>query len=186
MKALAGGYIAGLRTRRLVRACVFDSCAYRGSENSHPLSPKNLTPPPSGVKISYYFMDILSDLSHGFTHSTEFLCMCFWILAVSFGIYWLQIASFTEQYIVEIFSCQYMSMLYPFKTLQCVPYFIYDWIYTSATDWMFVCLNSYCCSVTQSHPTLCNPMECSTPGFPALHHLLEFVQTHVHWVSDVI
>ena len=87
MKALAGGYIAGLRTRRLVRACVFDSCAYRGSENSHPLSPKNLTPPPSGVKISYYFMDILSDLSHGFTHSTEFLCMCFWILALSFGIY---------------------------------------------------------------------------------------------------
>ena len=33
---------------------------------------------------------------------------------------------------------------------------------------------------------LCNPMDCSTPGFPALHYVLEFVQTHVHWVSDAI
>ena len=30
-------------------------------------------------------------------------------------------------------------------------------------------------SVAQSYPTLCDPMECSTPGFPVLHHLLEFV-----------
>ena len=29
-------------------------------------------------------------------------------------------------------------------------------------------------------------MDCSTPGFPVLHHLLEFPQTHVHWVSDAI
>ena len=35
-------------------------------------------------------------------------------------------------------------------------------------------------------PTLCDPMDCSTPGFPVLHHLLEFSQTHVHWVSDAI
>ena len=31
-----------------------------------------------------------------------------------------------------------------------------------------------------------NPMDCSTPGFPVLHHLLELAQTHVHWVGDVI
>ena len=35
-------------------------------------------------------------------------------------------------------------------------------------------------------PILCNPMECSTPGFPVLHYLLEFAQTHVHWVGDAI
>ena len=35
-------------------------------------------------------------------------------------------------------------------------------------------------------PTLYNPMDCSMPGFPDLHYLLEFVQTHVHWVSDAI
>ena len=43
-----------------------------------------------------------------------------------------------------------------------------------------------CCSVTKSCLTLCDPMHCSTPGFPVLHHLPEFAQTHVHWVSDAI
>ena len=43
-----------------------------------------------------------------------------------------------------------------------------------------------CCSVAKSYPTLCDPMDCSTPGFPVLHHLLELAQTHVHWVSDAI
>ena len=33
---------------------------------------------------------------------------------------------------------------------------------------------------------LCNPMDCSMPGLPVYHQLLEFTQTHVHWVSDVI
>ena len=37
-----------------------------------------------------------------------------------------------------------------------------------------------------SHIWLCNPMDCSTPGFPVHHQLPELVQTHVHWVSDAI
>ena len=41
-------------------------------------------------------------------------------------------------------------------------------------------------SVTQSGPTLWDPMDCSTPGLTVYHHLLEFTQTHVHWVSDAI
>ena len=41
-------------------------------------------------------------------------------------------------------------------------------------------------SVTQSCPTLCDPMDCSTPGFPVHHQLLKFTQTHVHRVSDAI
>ena len=41
-------------------------------------------------------------------------------------------------------------------------------------------------SVTQSCLTLCNPMDCSAPGFSVHHQLLEFTQTHVHWVSDAI
>ena len=40
--------------------------------------------------------------------------------------------------------------------------------------------------VTQSCPTLCNPMDCSTPGFLVLYHVPELTQTHVHWVSDAI
>ena len=42
--------------------------------------------------------------------------------------------------------------------------------------------------VVQSHlcPTLDDPVDCSTPGFPALHYLLKLAQTHVHWVGDAI
>ena len=40
-------------------------------------------------------------------------------------------------------------------------------------------------SVTQSYLTLCDPMNCSTPGLPVHHQPLEFFQTHVHWVGDV-
>ena len=41
-------------------------------------------------------------------------------------------------------------------------------------------------SVAQGYPTLCGLMDCSTPGFPVHHQLLELTQTHVHWVSDAI
>ena len=41
-------------------------------------------------------------------------------------------------------------------------------------------------SVTQSCPTICNPMNCSMQGLPVHHHLLEFTQTHVHRAGDAI
>ena len=41
-------------------------------------------------------------------------------------------------------------------------------------------------SVIQSCPTLCDPMDCSTPGLPVHCQLPEFTQTHVHWVGDAI
>ena len=44
----------------------------------------------------------------------------------------------------------------------------------------------YCCSITKSCPTLCNPMDCSTSGLPVPHHLPEFAQVHVYWMSDAI
>ena len=40
-----------------------------------------------------------------------------------------------------------------------------------------------CCSVAQSCPTLCDPMDCSTPGLPVLHHLPELAQTQV-WANS--
>ena len=43
-----------------------------------------------------------------------------------------------------------------------------------------------CCSVAQSCPPLCDPMDCSMPGLPVLHQLPEFAQAHVQWVSDAI
>ena len=46
---------------------------------------------------------------------------------------------------------------------------------------------SYCYFwATKSCLTLCDPMDCSTPGFPVLHYLLEFARIHSHWVGDAI
>ena len=52
---------------------------------------------------------------------------------------------------------------------------------TSPKSWPYV-------TVVQllSHVRLCNAVNCSMPGFPVLHYLPEFAQTHVHWVSDAI
>ena len=41
-------------------------------------------------------------------------------------------------------------------------------------------------SIAQSCLTLCDPVDCSTPGLPVHHQLPEFTQTYVHWVGDAI
>ena len=51
-------------------------------------------------------------------------------------------------------------------------------------DFSYIC--SSVSSVAQSCPTLCDPMNCSTPGLPVHHQLPEFTETHVHRVSDAI
>ena len=43
-----------------------------------------------------------------------------------------------------------------------------------------------CCSLAQSCLTLCNLMDCNTPGSPVLHSFLDFAQTQIHWVDDAI
>ena len=62
---------------------------------------------------------------------------------------------------------------------------------TAAHDLILVEVDGKCqsvqfSSVAQSCPTLCDPMNCSTPGLPVHHQLPEFTQTHVHQVSDAI
>ena len=57
---------------------------------------------------------------------------------------------------------------------------------TSTMLFWLLYLCSICCSVTQSFPTLCNLMDCRILGFPVLHYLLVFSQTHVHWINDAI
>ena len=49
-------------------------------------------------------------------------------------------------------------------------------------------INSQMCQLVQSLSCiwLCNPMDCSIPGFPVHHQLQELAQTHVHWVGDAI
>ena len=69
----------------------------------------------------------------------------------------------------------------------------YCWIVLPSCGLMAVCFYDWgggwrvlSLFITQSCPTLCHPMDCSTPGLPVLHHLLELAQTHVHWVGDAI
>ena len=59
--------------------------------------------------------------------------------------------------------------------------------YGTLVQWILLRIRwHFCCSVTQSCPTLCDTMDCSIPGFSVLHHLTEFAQIRVHWVSDAI
>ena len=64
----------------------------------------------------------------------------------------------------------------------------YFYILSMKCTQTYLSLLSYssCCSVTQLSLTLWDPMDCSMPGFPVLHYLLEFAQTHVHWAKDAI
>ena len=60
--------------------------------------------------------------------------------------------------------------------------------YWSPNHWKNIIKFIFCCcfSVAKSSPTLCDPMDCSTPGLPVLHRVPEFARVHVHWVSDAV
>ena len=60
-------------------------------------------------------------------------------------------------------------------------------VFSSMMEMFYNCL-AQCgiCIVTLSCLTVCDPMESSIPGFPVHHQLLEFTQTHVHWIGDAI
>ena len=61
----------------------------------------------------------------------------------------------------------------------------YRWLTNAWKDAQYHSLSVQFSSVAQSSPTLCDPMNRSTPGLPVHHHLPEFIQTHVLWVGDV-
>ena len=66
------------------------------------------------------------------------------------------------------------------------------WKFPHGRDWLWGNLHlalmggAMLSSVTQSCRTLCDPMDCSTPGLPVHHQLWEFIQSHVRWVRDAI
>ena len=62
------------------------------------------------------------------------------------------------------------------------------WDHWKSSGWDLALSLPYCCfySVAKSCPTLCDPMNCSTPGFPVLLYCQEFAQTHIHWIGDAI
>ena len=80
------------------------------------------------------------------------------------------------------FGGRYQAFLLPFSQqvfAKCT--------WSSEQKWKpFRSVYTCCCSVAQSCLTLCDPMDCRTPGLPILHHLPEFAQTYIHWVADAI
>ena len=80
-----------------------------------------------------------------------------------------------------MFSNSILNIIFKFFILICL-----QLDYRNSIDFCNIYLVSICCSVAQSCPTLCDPRDSSIPGFPLLHYLLEFAQTHVHWVGDAI
>ena len=74
-------------------------------------------------------------------------------------------------YILPLLQLEYMSDQY--INLRLTPVLV-------TRPHLLLPTQEHCCSVTQLCSTLCDPMDCSMPGFPVLHHLLELAQTHVH------
>ena len=86
--------------------------------------------------------------------------------------------------------CHILVILPMFQTFSLLLYFLWWLVVFIITKvcwmlwWLALCQFG---SVTQSCPmTLCNPMDGKTPGLPVHYKLLEFAQTHVYWVRDVI
>ena len=59
----------------------------------------------------------------------------------------------------------------------------HDWATTHSTAFV---TTDFCCWVTQSYLSLCDPMDCSMPGFPVLPYLPELAQTHACQIGDAI
>ena len=66
-------------------------------------------------------------------------------------------------------------------------FYLTPMLYLNLLSFKLENLGSHCCClVAKLCLTLCDPMICSTPGFPVLHYPLKFAQTHVYWVGDAI
>ena len=70
-------------------------------------------------------------------------------------------------------TSSFLNWVSPWQSLSCVWLFVTPWTVQFS-------------SVAQSCLTLCDPMNCSTPGLPVHHHLPEFTQTHIHRVGVAI
>ena len=131
------------------------------------------------------FCHVKSPASFHWYQTTTFTCIFFSWLQNMVALINLIIATnkIISLLITQSVSSLAIHLLY--FTLCCSEYFSLTQIeplYASFWNtWFSVFVFSYCCWVAKSWQTLCNPMDCSMPGFPVLHYIPEFVQTHVHW-----
>ena len=107
-----------------------------------------------------------------------FLRLLIWIAKPSFRKYFISNSQSHQKYLRMSFSSIFANTKYQFLQI---------W-YVKRLSHLKICIYviTCCCSVTQSSPTLCDPIDCTTPAFLVHHYLLEFVKTHVHWIGDAI
>ena len=87
------------------------------------------------------------------------------------------LASFPWQAFICLRVCWLLTTI-PFQKMRSLSIRTFPFVYCSILIWLQFS------SVTQSCPTICDPMDCSTPGFTLHHQLLELPQTHVHQLCD--
>ena len=83
---------------------------------------------------------------------------------------------------VIVLSCSSLNFKYICSLLLLQLLFLISYFMSNCFIYPLTALLFSCWVVSDS----LQPMDCSTPGFPVLHYLLEFAQTHVHWVGDAI
>ena len=133
--------------------------------------------------ISRHFL--ISSSAHWFSVAHCLLSTCLWFSHFSFC-NWFQVSYSCDWKMTDI-----TSLLLNLLTLVFWPRMwtilenvlrVHQKVYSAGVLFGGCC----CCSVAQSCLTLCDPMDCSTRGFPVHHHLPELAQTPVHSVGDVI
>ena len=106
------------------------------------------------------------------------LNLCIWMLSTMYMIYICVYIHTCHWGFTKVFSIKNVNLKPAYSTFNFQRYAINFVDYQSCPP--FCSVQSQLCLI------LCDPMECSTPGCPVHHRLLEFIQTHVHWVSDAI
>ena len=137
-----------------------------------------LSTPLKGYLLRYLFPKL----------SIRILCLfCCWIAKLCPSL-WDPVPGFLAYFTVDLFLplsyslkefCMYFRcpLVHFVSIFQCAPFTRVHWIYFPYTSVQFSC------SVMSDS---LGPMDCSTPGLPVHHQILEFTQTHVHWVGDAI
>ena len=96
----------------------------------------------------------------------------------------MMLLNYITKWIKSFFGSVYLLILYPQFIPVPSPTLVAVRLFSMSMSLFILYSISCCCLVANSYSALCDPMNCSTPGFSVLHYLPELVQTHIPWLSD--
>ena len=139
-------------------------CVLQWQAESLPLSHQG-SPPDS---ILYVLTNTFSPFTGYHHQSTSGQSLACWSINTSWSSWWCIRAFKASEHLNVVFQSRG----------ECL------WCDTLLKRWGTKLVLCGCCSVAKLCPTFCNPMDCGMLGLPVPHHLPEFTQIHVHWISD--